>query len=142
MQRRRVAAAVLLAVVAAACAAAHRSPEERARRIDALLAASGFRPIPADTPERLTHLRSLPPLRLRRVVTGGTERYWLADPYLCRCLYVGDAQNRRDLKALLASDAIAGDTVREEEYAGMLADDLRPEDELEPLTDPFGPFAF
>lgn len=133
---------VAVGCVAGGCAPKLLTPAQRAERMDSLLAASGFRPLAADTPEKAAHLAQLPPLQLKKVVTDGVERYWFADPYLCKCMYVGDAQARRDLKNLLAADAISGDTIRSEEYTGMMADDLSPENEMDPLTDPFGPFAF
>lgn len=137
-----VLTAIALVGFAIGCAPSRLTPAQRAERMDSLLAAAGFRPLAADTPEKVAHLAQLPPLELRKVVKDGVEQYWFADPYLCKCMYVGDAQARRDLKNLLADDAISGDTIRSEEYTGMMADDLSPENEMDPLTDPFGPFAF
>lgn len=144
MHARLVAVLVPVALCGAlaGCAPKRLTPAQRAERMDSLLAASGFRPLPADTPEKVAHLESLPPLKLKKTMKDGVEQYWFADPYLCKCMYVGDAQARRDLKNVLADDAISGDTIRSQEYTGMMADDLSPEDELDPLTDPFGPFAF
>jgi len=141
----RVVAVVMLAGVVGVltgCAPRRLTPAQRAEIMDSKLAASGFRPIPADTPEKVAHLEQLPPLSLKKTLKDGQVQYWFADPYLCKCMYVGDAQARRDLKNLVAADRISDSTIRSEEYTGMMADDLSPEDEMDPLTDPFGPFAF
>jgi hypothetical protein len=60
------------------------------------LTTAGFQTRPADTPEKLAQLRSLPPDTLMRRTHGGTTRYVYADPTSCKCLYVGgDAQYER-----------------------------------------------
>jgi len=56
-----------------------------------MLSAAGFRIIPVDTPAKTQILKSLPPLKVNYYLgKGGVPRYWLADPYECRCLYLGD----------------------------------------------------
>lgn len=56
-----------------------------------LVRQAGFRAIPADTPERLARLSQLTPaLVVVPRERNGERIYTLADPYVCRCLYVGE----------------------------------------------------
>src|SRR5215475_8088142 len=57
---------------------------------DALLA-SGFKMVPANTPERQTALRQLPPQKVVRQVRKDKVIFVYADPASCACLYVGNA---------------------------------------------------
>src|SRR6266481_4622720 len=75
-----------LVVVLVGCLAVVR-PE--AKREGDLLLASGFETRAADTPERIRHLESLPPLRMVRHVEDGRVVFAMADPYSCKCIYVG-----------------------------------------------------
>jgi hypothetical protein len=58
-----------------------------------LLAAAGFQVRIADSPERLTALRSLPPNKFVTKVVNGQPVYLYADPLVCRCVYFGNQQN-------------------------------------------------
>ena len=79
--------AILAACLAvAACA----TPQQRAERRENLLAAAGFTVQPANTPQRIASLRSLPPNKVVQRTRGDTVRYLYADPLVCACLYVGD----------------------------------------------------
>ncbi|MDA2918777.1 hypothetical protein MYX76_04675 [Desulfobacterota bacterium AH_259_B03_O07] len=69
------------------CAAMRRSEAEQT---DRLLAAAGFKILPADTPQKLEMIESLPPLKLQYRVKDGTPLYFFADPYDCKCIYTGD----------------------------------------------------
>ncbi|HUA32948.1 MAG TPA: hypothetical protein VMA09_05040 [Candidatus Binataceae bacterium] len=66
------------------------TPQQRAQKMDPMLAAAGFKQYPADTPQKSQTLKNLPPLKLTHY-TGkdGTLRYWVSDPYECQCMYVG-----------------------------------------------------
>jgi uncharacterized protein YceK len=57
-----------------------------------LLTAAGFQQRLADSPERLAHLRTMPPLKLVARDKDGEVAYTFADPESCRCLYVGGAE--------------------------------------------------
>ena len=70
----------------AACA----TPQQRAADREDLLAAAGFTARPANTPQRIASLRSLPPNKVVQRTTGSTVSYVYADPLVCACLYVGD----------------------------------------------------
>ena len=57
-----------------------------------LLVAAGFQMRHADNPERVHDIGAMPPLKLVARNQAGDVRYTFADPYKCRCLYVGGAQ--------------------------------------------------
>src|SRR5215470_9482122 len=54
-----------------------------------LLAASDFRFVPANTPQRQAAFRRLPPHKFVREVRGDKVVYIYADPTICVCIYVG-----------------------------------------------------
>ena len=56
-----------------------------------LLSAAGFVPRPANTPERIQSLRSLPPGQVVQQPRGDEFIYVMADPVVCNCLYSGDS---------------------------------------------------
>ena len=57
-----------------------------------LLVAAGFQMRHADNPERVHDIGVMPPLKLVARNQAGDVRYTFADPYKCRCLYVGGAK--------------------------------------------------
>ncbi len=90
----RRAAAGALALVVAGCAALSQmgqlSPKERARGTEPMLAAAGFRMMPADSQRKLGQLKELPQLSVKYYADKeGRPHYWMADADFCRCLYVG-----------------------------------------------------
>ena len=80
----------LAALAACLAIAACATPQERAVSEENLLSAAGFNVQPANTPDRIASLRSLPPNKLVQRIRGSTVRYVYADPLVCACLYVGD----------------------------------------------------
>jgi hypothetical protein len=54
-----------------------------------LLAAAGFQAKPAETPEKLANLKTMPPRKLVSQAKDGNFVYSYADPDYCQCLYVG-----------------------------------------------------
>ncbi|HYZ62846.1 MAG TPA: hypothetical protein VE650_10365 [Acetobacteraceae bacterium] len=73
-------------VLLSACASQQQVVQQR----EDLLAAAGFTVRPANTPQRQTLLRTLPPNRFVQRVRGDQVVYLYADPLVCACLYVGD----------------------------------------------------
>lgn len=73
-------------LLVSACA----TPQQRAVNREDLLAAAGFTVQPANTPERVASLHSLPANRVVQRIRGQAVRYVYADPLVCACLYVGD----------------------------------------------------
>ena len=87
MRHVLVVAAALLTL--SGCAAIHR---QEAASTEQLLAAAGFQMRAADNPERVHDLTVMPPLKIVARSRDNDVRYTFADPYKCRCLYVGGAK--------------------------------------------------
>src|SRR4030095_16771461 len=83
---RRAVVGLLGALGLAGCAALQTGDVASAERV---LTAAGFQARPADTPEKLAHLESLPPRKVLLQPQNGERRYVYADPTSCKCLYVG-----------------------------------------------------
>jgi len=85
--RRRARFVVLFAAILAVtgCATTRRE----AASTEQLLAAAGFQMRPADTPERVAALASMPREKLVVRSKDGNVVYTYADPEKCHCLYVG-----------------------------------------------------
>lgn len=80
--------ALALACLAAACA----TPQQRAVDREDLLSAAGFIVQPANTPQRLASLHTLPANKVVQRIGATSVRYVYADPLVCACLYIGDQQ--------------------------------------------------
>jgi hypothetical protein len=63
---------------------------KRAQKTEPLLDASGFKSMPIDTPAKQKVIGGLTPLSFNQLAHHGKIRYWFADPYYCKCVYVGD----------------------------------------------------
>ena len=87
---QRVYPILVLTVFVAGCA---ESNAERANRLEPMLAQAGFRIVPANTPAQSQKLSDMRPLQISYLSHKGKLSYWFADPYVCRCLYVGDKAN-------------------------------------------------
>ena len=105
----RAAALVALSLVLVACASAER---DRSTQIEPLLLAAGFQKRVADTPQKLAHLRTFPPLEMVPHVRKGSYYYVLADPEGCRCMYVGTEQAFEQYRGLVLKQTIAEDRVQ------------------------------
>ncbi len=55
-----------------------------------MLAAAGFKPIPANTPQRQASMAALPPHKFSHQVRNNVPVVIYADPTICDCLYVGN----------------------------------------------------
>jgi hypothetical protein len=55
-----------------------------------MLAAAGFGYRPADTPQLVASLHSIPPHKFVQVTRNGKLLWVYADPTICGCLYVGN----------------------------------------------------
>ena len=84
MTLRLLLAAILC--LTAGCAAIERSNRASTERV---LAASGFRVLPADTADRRESLASLPPWQIVRKFKGDAPTYIYADPDQ-QILFIGD----------------------------------------------------
>ena len=69
------------------------TPAERAHYLEPMLAAAGFHMVPADSSEKMQHLKKLPLLKVNYYVgKNGNMHYWFADPDYCHCLYQGNEE--------------------------------------------------
>jgi hypothetical protein len=62
----------------------------KAQKTEPLLGASGFKSMPIDNPAKQKVIGGLTPLSFNRLAHHGKIHYWFADPYYCKCVYVGD----------------------------------------------------
>jgi hypothetical protein len=104
--QRKVSVLVLsaLGLGVAGCAAVAK---EDATATENLLAAAGFTMRPADTPEKLEHLKTMP---VRKIVTRTRNDqlvFTYADPDFCRCLWVGDARQYNEYQRLVTQKQLA-----------------------------------
>jgi hypothetical protein len=93
-------AALFFAVALAACGSIKNdlappppTPQEQAAKMEPMLSAAGFTMLPADTPESQAKLSSLLPVQVQYYIgKKGRLHYYMADPYYCRCMYIGSEQ--------------------------------------------------
>jgi hypothetical protein len=87
---------------------------ERGTTLDTeqLLAASGFKMKPADTPEKLANLQTHPQRQLVSRVKDGRTIYSYADASTCKCLYVGGEKAYQRYQKLAVEKQIAADRLR------------------------------
>src|SRR5690554_2537210 len=112
--RYAVTLAVIGALLLASCAAIRR---DEAQSTESLLAAAGFKARPADTPEKVAQLKSLPALKMRMRVKDGKTVYTYADPYNCNCLYVGGPSEYAEYQRLALKQQIAEENMAAAEAA-------------------------
>jgi hypothetical protein len=84
---------------------------------ETLLASAGFTKMPADTPKRMEHLRTIAPNRLIKRTTNGKSYYVYADPSRCKCMFVGNEAAYTTYKSLARQqeEAMALEEQRQEE---------------------------
>jgi hypothetical protein len=71
---------LVLIVLVAGCA--------QPQKTENLLSAAGFSVVPANTPQQLQHLKTLPPYKMLKIQRNGVDRYVYADP-AHNLIYVG-----------------------------------------------------
>jgi hypothetical protein len=79
------------------------------RNTESLLAQAGFRQVPADTPKKLAHLKTLPQRQLVARTHEGQKYYVFADAEGCKCMYVGRDQQYQSYRALARDQRVAED---------------------------------
>ena len=107
--KRTLAAVAVLAT--AGCA------QEIISQRESMLVAAGFRVQPANTPERVQSLQTLPPNRFVVQEKDGKQVWLYADPVVCRCLYVGAPENYQAFHQLAFQQRLADDQVRAAQLA-------------------------
>ena len=85
MIRFPIGLAVVASLALGACAKAVTNTEDT-------LAAAGFAPQPADTPQRQAALKTMPAHKLSMQNRKGKIVWVYADPTICNCVYLGDEQ--------------------------------------------------
>ena len=127
--------AALVILVLTGCSLFRLTPQQQAAQVEPVLAAAGFRILPADTPEKLAHLQKLPPLKLTPRQHNGQIQYAYADPYSCTCLYVGDEKAFQKYQQLALEQKIAD----EQRQAAMMNEDAATQMQAD-FWGPFGPW--
>src|SRR3954465_15351993 len=101
----RGAAAVVL-VLSGGTAGCSAIRKDEAQSAENLLVAAGFKAKPADTPAKLAQLKGLPALKMQARSKDGQIGYSYADPYNCKCLYVGGPSQYAEYKRLAVKQQI------------------------------------
>jgi hypothetical protein len=132
----RFAAACAIAIVAllAGCFL-QETPQQRAQRIEPMLAAAGFHMLPADTPERIAETQRLTPLKLRYYIDNGKPRYWFNDPVNCHCVYVGGEKSYQQYERIRLNQQAA----REEAETAEMDEAAAQQEQMNMMLWP-GPF--
>jgi hypothetical protein len=99
---------ILLGLTLAGCAAMRRNEAESTGN---LLAAAGFKPQFADEPEERAKLDQMKPLALVRRDRNGETLYTYADPYFCKCVYVGTQPQYAEYQRMAFQKQIADESV-------------------------------
>lgn len=81
-----IAVLALIGLTTTACVTATQNKEN-------MLAAAGFSVQPANTPERVASLKTLPPHKFTMQSNNGQTVFLYADPTVCGCIYYGSQQN-------------------------------------------------
>ena len=101
---KSIAVIAVLGIVLAGCAAMEKS---EATDTEQLLASAGFKMKPADTPEKLAHLKTLTQLKVVPHDRNGKVFYVYADAVNCKCVYAGDAKAYQRYENLAVKQNIA-----------------------------------
>ncbi len=101
---KSIAVIAVLGVALAGCAAMEKS---EAADTEQLLAAAGFIMKPADTPEKLAHLKTLTQLKVVPHDRNGKMYYVYADAADCQCLYAGNQEAYQRYENLAVKQNIA-----------------------------------
>ena len=100
---RGVIISAILIITLSACASIQN---RRAAKTEDVLYKAGFKKVPADTPEQLAHLQTLPQGKLVSHQHKDGIRYVYADANLCKCMYVGDRDAYQSYKHILLEEEI------------------------------------
>ena len=101
---KSVAVIMVLGMALAGCAAIKKSDTTNTEQ---LLAAAGFKMQPADTPEKLAHLKTLTQRKVVPHDKDGKTVYIFADAEYCKCLYAGNQESNQRYQSLLVKQNIA-----------------------------------
>jgi len=116
-----ILAAFGLCVAATACT---NDPSRGIMNKEDMLAASGFKFIPANTPERQAAFQKLPPHQFSREIKDGRVIYVYADPTICVCIYVGGQKAYGTYQARRLDKRIADEQASAAAMNQMAANDI------------------
>ena len=111
-QTRSTTVLFCILVALSACAGQVQNKED-------MLAAAGFKAMPANTPQRQTSLTTLPPHRFVHQMRNNTMVYIYADPTICDCLYVGGQGAYNRYRAQMSQRGLANQQAFTEERAAL-----------------------
>ena|SRR5438093_5497725 len=116
MRTRDVLVFAVALLTLSGCATIRR---HEAASTEQLLAAAGFQMRPADNPERIHDLTVMPPLKIVARSQDDNVRFTFADPYKCRCLYVGGPEEYSAYQRLVREKQIAEERLQAAEKDGL-----------------------
>jgi hypothetical protein len=128
-------ALALAAALAVGCSTFQETPQQRAQRIEPMLAAAGFHMLPVDTPERVAEMQRLTALKVRYYFDNGKPRYWFNDPVSCHCVYVGGEKNYQQYERIRLSQQAA----QQQEAAAQMNEEAAEQEQMNMMLWP-GPF--
>jgi hypothetical protein len=102
---RQLGVVLGVALAVSACQSTTASVQNK----EDMLAAAGFVLQPANTPERLAALKSLPPHRFVQQTKNNNVVYVYGDPTICRCVYFGTQQAYGNYRAMVFQQKIANE---------------------------------
>jgi len=100
-------AVAILSILIITLAGCSTIGNKRAMKVEEVLYRAGFQMKPADTPEKLAHLKTLPQRKVFPHVRKGTPRYFYADAEVCKCLYLGDRDAFQSFQHILLEKEVA-----------------------------------
>ncbi|MGH7988465.1 MAG: hypothetical protein ACREQX_19555 [Candidatus Binataceae bacterium] len=131
-----IARGALLLLIIATLSACAETATERADRLEPMLSAAGFHMFPADTAARMAELKSLTPLKVRYYPYKGKLHYWFADPKVCHCIYIGNAEDYQEFEKL----RLKQERVEQEERAAEMNQEAAQQEQMNFMMWPMGPF--
>ncbi len=124
----RFIAITLIMSALVGCAAFQPDPRIAADQKESMLAAAGFKMLPAGTPDKLAHAQSLPQLTVKYFSDpDGTVHYWMADAQFCQCVYVGSQANYQKFKEMQFQARLAS----EQNQAAQMQSEAAQEEQME-----------
>ena len=93
--RRHTMATVGLALGMTACVMSSTQSTE------AMLRQAGFRQLPADSPQKIAHLQTMPERKVIGRTYQGKKYYVYSDPQGCNCLYIGTPEQYKTYQGIL-----------------------------------------
>ncbi len=101
----------VLAMCAAVTGCVTTTSQSTVANKEDMMIASGFKFVPANTPQRQAAFAQLPPHKFTRQYRGNKMVYVYADPTICVCLYVGNPANYAAYRARVFDTKLANEQV-------------------------------